>query len=91
MHSSQAGWEGWGPELVINGHIAPQEDIGRWTTIPEPWDSTLHESRPVFFESEDVPAEDGRSGQDAMGRWFLNHTVEENQEMFPGLMSDTAS
>jgi len=50
---SGVGWEGWGPELVVNGKIAPEAEIGRWTTIPEPFDKDLHETRPARPEIED--------------------------------------
>ena len=92
--SSFVGWEGWGPELVLHGKLAPAEESGRWTTIPEPFDSTLHETRPVFrggVSGREIAAEDGSSGQLAMADWFANHTVAHNEDMFPGLMSDAAS
>jgi hypothetical protein len=92
FRTSSVGWQGWGPELVVSGHIAPANEIGRWTTIPQPWDKSLHETRPVFRdEFHDLHAQDGWSGQSDMGEWFANHTVEENEDMFPGLMSDVGS
>jgi len=91
------GWEGWGPELVRDGKIAPENEIGRWSTIPDQWDRALHETRPTIFGVEEVPWEDGRSGQSAMRRWFDNHTnITENEEdnvyeMFPELTSEVGS
>ena len=79
---------------MLHGRLAPADEVGRWTTIPEPWDSRLHETRPVFHgdgSGREVATEDGWSGQRAMADWFANHTTDENEERFPGLMSDEAA
>jgi hypothetical protein len=79
---------------MLHGKLAPAEEIGRWTTIPEPFDSTLHETRPVFrghVSGREIAAEDGLSRQRAMSDWFANTTVADKEEMFPGLMSDATS
>ena len=99
FRTSSVGWEGWGPELVINGHLAPEHDIGTWTTIPEPWGKRniqetkdfavvhdLHETRPDLRGEEEVSSHDPLSRSHRMAGWFANRTLEENKESFGELL-----
>lgn len=79
---------------MLHEKLAPAEEVGRWTTILEPFDSTMHEKHPVFrtdFTGHKVADEDAWSGQREKAKRRAKKDLPENEAMFPGLMSDAAS